>query len=310
MNNPDIRKEYKVGVACAILCALIWGVLPIYWKSLQPINSLLIMFYRLVLACIFVFVADLFIYKWKGIIEPLKKKGAILSFFLAGLVISTNWGLYIWMVNSGIVIQTSIGYYIEPLAVCTFGILFFKEKMDKYKLAAFILACAGVAFMLLSYGEVPLMALLLAVTFAVYSAIKKKLNAPAFLALFYETLFLLPVVVPYIIYTELSGNGAFAVAGTYKLALLSLSGVFTAVPLVLFSMAANRITLIALGITEYISPSMGLMLGIFVFKEPFDLYQFIGFVFIWIGLIIFTVGGIKLKDQVRQEPEEHDNGTE
>jgi len=214
------------------------------------------------------------------------------------------------MVNSGIVIQTSIGYYIEPLAVCTFGILFFKEKMDKYKLAAFILACAGVVFMLLSYGEVPLMALLLAVTFAVYSAIKKKLNAPAFLALFYETLFLLPVVVPYIIYTELSGTGAFAAAGTYKLALLSLSGVFTAVPLVLFSMATNRISLITLGITEYISPSMGLLLGIFVFKEPFDLYQFIGFVFIWIGLIIFTVGGIKLNNQMSQEPEEHDNGTE
>lgn len=298
-------------MACAILCALMWGVLPIYWKSLQPINSLLIMFYRLVLACILVFVADMIIYKWKGIIEPLKKKGAILIFITAGLVISSNWGLYIWMVNAGFIIQTSIGYYIEPLVVCIFGFIFFKEKLEKYKLAAFLLACAGVVVMLFSFGQIPFLSLTLAVTFAVYAAIKKKLQAPALLALFYETVFLLPIVVSVILYMEFTGSGAFSNGEPYQLGLLFLSGLFTAVPLSLFAMAANRISLVALGITEYISPSIALVLGIFLYKEPFDLYQFIGFVIIWIGLAVFTIGGIKARGQLEQpESEEQGYGSE
>lgn len=310
MNN-NIKKEYNTGMACAILCALIWGVLPVYWKSLQPINSLLIMFYRLVLSCALVFVADIIIYKWEGMVAPLKKKGALPLFFLAGIVISFNWGLYIFMVNAGFLIQTSIGYYIEPLAVCIFGIVFFKEKPDKYKSAAFLLACAGVTVMLLSFGEIPLLALLLAISFAVYSALKKKLHAPALLALFYETVLLLPVTIPWILYMEFTGKGAFAAAEPYKIALLLLSGIFTAVPMTLFSMAANRISLVALGITEYISPSMALLLGIFVYREPFDVYQFIGFIFIWIGLAVFTLGGIKNRPKSEDnKPEVPSNGTE
>lgn len=280
-------------MACAILCALLWGVLPIYWKSIQSIDSLLIMFYRLVLACILVFVVGLIKYKWKGIIEPLKEKGAIPAFFMAGLIISTNWGLYIWMVNAGHIIQTSIGYYIEPLVVCAFGVLFFKEKPEKYKVLAIAFACIGVCVMLISYSQIPILALALAITFATYAAIKKKLKAPALLALFYETVFLAPFAIAIILYMELSGKGAFTTAEPPQIALLFLSGLFTAIPLSLFAMAANRISLVALGITEYISPSMALVLGIFVYKEGFDLYQFIGFSIIWIGLIIFTVGGIR-----------------
>lgn len=299
---------------CAILCALIWGVLPIYWKSLYPIDPLLIMFYRLVLACILVFIVNLFVYKWKGIIEPLKKKGAIPMFILAGLVISTNWGLYIYMVNAGWIIQTSIGYYIEPLVVCVFGVVFFREKMKRHQKVAFLLACAGVGVMLFSFGQIPIAALTLAVTFAVYASIKKRLQAPALLALFYETVFLVPVVVPFIVYKEMNGAGAFSLGDPSKIGLLFLSGLFTAVPLSLFAMAANRISLVALGITEYLSPSMALLLGIFMFKEPFDIYQFIGFVIIWIGLAIFTAGGIRYArsltypSQKEIDSEEEENG--
>ncbi len=286
-------------MACAILCALIWGILPIYWKSLQSIDSLLVMFYRLVLACILVFIVDLVKYKWKGIIGPLKEKGAIAIFTGAGLVISVNWGLYIWMVNAGFIIQTSIGYYIEPLVVCAFGIIFFKEKLDKYKLGAIIFACIGVGVMLISFGQIPYLALVLAITFATYAGIKKKLQAPALLALFYETVFLSPIALGFIIYMEVNGKGAFTTAEPVQIALLFLSGLFTAVPLSLFAMAANRISLLALGITEYISPSMALILGIFLYKESFDLYQFVGFLIIWVGLVIFTLGGVKERKQMQ-----------
>ena len=114
----------------AILCATLWGVLPIYWKSLQPIDSFLIILYRIVLTSLVVFIAGLLVYKWEGVLAPAKKKGALTTLIVAGIIISINWGLFIWMVNAGYIIQTSIGYYIEPLMICVFGILFFKEKPD------------------------------------------------------------------------------------------------------------------------------------------------------------------------------------
>lgn len=293
MNQTNNKREYKQGVACAILCAVLWGVLPAYWKSLEQINPVLILFYRIVLASGFTFVLALLIYKWEGIIKPLKEKGTILTFFLAGVVISSNWGIYIWAVTNDHIIQTCIGYYIEPLIVCAFGILLFKERLNKYKLTAFILACTGVAVILIYYHQIPGIALSLAVTFATYAAIKKKHKLDAILALLYETMFLVPFGLVIILYFELTGKGAIANAEPFQWGLLALAGILTVPPLMLFAMATNRISLVTLGITEYISPSITLVLGIFVYKEPFDQIQLITFGIIWIGLVIFTFGEMK-----------------
>ncbi|MEA4987201.1 MAG: EamA family transporter RarD [Anaerovorax sp.] len=301
------KTEYKKGLACALGCSLLWGILPVYWKSLQSIDPLLIMFYRLVLCFVLVLFIDLFLFGWDAIMEPLRKKGAKLTFFLAGTLISSNWGIYIWAVNSGFIIQTSIGYYIEPLMVCVFGVIFFHEKLDKYKITAFILAIAGVVFMLVSYRQIPFIAIGLALTFATYAAIKKKVQVNSLLALLYETMFLVPIILPIIIYMEWSGQGAFSTATYGQIALLSFAGAFTAVPLMLFAMAANRIDFITLGVTEYFSPSMGLILGIFIYKEPFDYIQLIAFAFIWIGLVIFTIGGIKISREPQIEGASNDN---
>ena len=286
-------------MSAAILCAAVWGILPVYWKNLHPIDPLLIMFYRLVLACLLVFIAGLIIYKWEGMLAPIKKKGTLLWFAAAGAVISVNWTLYIFMVNTERIVQTSIGYYIEPLMVCVFGMVFFKEKPSKYKFVAIALAFIGVCVMLLSFGQVPMLALLLATTFATYAAIKKKVQAPALISLFYETIFLAPVAIAFILYMELSGKGAFTVARPSQVALLFFSGLFTAIPLSLFAIAANRISLLALGLTEYISPSMGLILGIFLYREAFDIYQFMGFIIIWVGLAVFTAEDIVLRRSVK-----------
>ncbi len=287
------KKEYEQGIACAILCAVLWGFLPIFWKSLEPIDPFLILLYRILSACIFSLILALAIYKWNGILKPLKQKGIVRTFFLAGLLISFNWGTYIWAVSNDYVIQTSIGYYIEPLFVCIFGILFFKERLNKYKLTAFILACAGVAVILVYFRQIPVVALTLAVSFASYAAIKKKFKLDAVLALLYETMFLTPFAFAGILYFELTGRGAAANAEPFQWGLLALVGIVTAVPLMLFAMAANRINLITLGITEYISPSITLLLGIFLFREPFDMVQLITFAIIWVALVIFTVGEVK-----------------
>lgn len=306
-----MTKDYKIGLICALTCATIWGLLPIYWKSLGHVDPLLVMFYRIVCVFVLIVIVDLIIYKKEGILAPLRKKGAKLTFFLAGLIISTNWGIYIWAVNSGRIIQSSIGYYIEPLMVCVFGVLFFCEKLDKYKITAFILALAGVAFMLICYGQIPAVALALAVTFATYGAIKKKVQAEALLALLYETMFLVPPALAVILYFELNGKGAFSTAPPAEIGLLFFCGLFTAVPLALFAMAANRIDLITLGVTEYIAPSLGLILGVFVYREPFDWIQFTTFVFIWIALVVFTAGGLKgSKGSPEAGPEENKMGKE
>lgn len=301
MNQINTKKEYRLGIAAAILCAVLWGLLPIYWKALSSIDSSLIILYRIVLVFIFASVLCLKTVGWQAMKAPLKEKGLARNLFLAGVLISCNWSIYIWAVAHNFIIQASIGYYIEPLLVCIFGVIFFHEKLDKYKLTALIIAGLGVLFMLVFYRQLPVIALTLAITFATYAAIKRKYRLNALLALFYETIFITPPALIAILYIEFSGKGAFASAEPYQLGLLMLAGVFTGTPLMLFAMAANRISLVTLGITEYIAPSISLVLGIFLYREPFDIIQLITFVIIWIGLVIFTIGEWK---EVNREPQE------
>lgn len=284
---------YKNGLICALGCAVLWGILPVYWQSLKPIDSAVIIFYRIFLVGVVAGIASLKLYGKKEIRKHLEPKGAKLKYFLAGLLITTNWSIFIWAVNADHVIQTCVGYYIEPLMVCVFGILLFKEKLTKYKLAALLFALAGVVVILLHFMQIPFIALGLALTFATYAALKKSFNLPSVLSLFYETMFLMPPALAVIIYLECTGQGALAVAQPYQYVLLFLCGPLTALPLGMFAEAANKISLVTLGVTEYISPSLSLILGIFLFKEPFDAVQFIAFVIVWIGLVIFTIGEIR-----------------
>ena len=299
-------KNHKIGILCAIISAIIWGVLPIYWKALESVSPIAIMFYRLILAFVVVFIVCLIIYGPKEILKPLKQKKTVLTFFLAGFAISLNWWIYIWAVNSGNILQTSLGYYIDPLFVAVMGILIFREKLNKYLVISLLLALLGVCVMVVSYGQIPFMALGLGVSFATYTGIKKKLQAPSLLALLYETGLMLPIIVPLTVYLEVSGKGAFATADTKELIILSLAGILTAMPLLFFGFAANRISIISLGLIQYLGPSMALVIGIFMYNEPFDLYKLLGFVLIWIGLVFFTFSEIKgtSKKELPQNPNE------
>lgn len=212
------------------------------------------------------------------------------KYALAGLLITVNWSIYIWAVNADFVIQTSIGYYIEPLVVCVFGIVLFKEKLSKYKMIALVFAAAGVAAVIAYFREIPLIALGLALTFAVYAAAKKNFSLPPIISLFYETVFLVPIALGVIIYLEVSGKGALSVGDPFKFALLMLCGLFTALPLGLFANAARKLNLFVVGLTEYISPTLSLFIGIFLFKEPFESIQLVAFAIIWVGLIFFSYG--------------------
>ena len=289
----NAKKEYKLGMICAFFSAILWGFLPLYWKALIPIHSSLIILYRIVMAAVTAFVAAWKYYGFSGIKMPLTQKGLVWKLFASGCLIMANWSIYIFAVNAGHVIQTCIGYYIEPLMVCVFGIVFFKERPTKLKTVSLLFALLGVLIVLVHFKQVPVIALSLAITFATYTAIKKHLRLEALIALVYETIFLAPIALVLILYFEINGKGALAVGQPYQFGLLLLSGILTATPLGLFAMAANRISLISLGIVEYIAPSITLLIGIFLFKEAFDLIQFIAFVVIWIGLVFFTYDEVK-----------------
>lgn len=303
MEQRNDKRTYRRGLACALGCSALWGILPIYWQALRPISSSVIIFYRIFLVGIVCFLAALKCYGFEGIKAPLKIKGAALKYFLAGVLITANWSIYIWAVNADHVIQTCIGYYIEPLVVCVFGILFFKEKLTGHKLVAVIFACIGVIIVLLHFMEVPVIALGLAGTFAVYAAIKKSIQLPALLSLLYETMVLSPIAFIVILYLELTGKGALGIGQPYQYVLLLLAGICTAIPLGLFAAAANKVPLITLGITEYISPSLSLIIGIFLLKEPFDMIQFLAFAVIWVGLVFFTLGEYRESKKVADEYE-------
>lgn len=287
------KKDYIKGMQAAVFCSVLWGVLPLYWQALRPIESGVIIFYRIFLVGLVCFAASAGIYGIKEVLKPWHDKRLVLRNIAAGLLITFNWSLYIWAVNADFVIQTCIGYYIEPLMVCVFGIVFFKEKLEKHKLAAIIFAGAGLTVILIHFMQIPFIALGLALSFATYAAIKKTSKLPPLISLFYETVFLMPIALAVIIYLEVTGRGALDTGETYQYVLLLLCGVLTAVPLGLFGVSAQKVPLTTLGITQYLSPSIALVIGIFIMDEPFDMIQLISFIIIWIGLVFFTMGEIK-----------------
>lgn len=301
-NLLDSRKQYKQGMISALGCSLWWGIMPIYWQMLRPIDSSVIIFYRIVLVALVCLVGALILYDKETILAPLKDKKKLLRIILAGALITANWSLYIWAVNANLIIQTCIGYYIEPLAVCLLGIIIFKDKLSKYKAIAFCFAAAGVIAVIVYFGELPVLALSLALTFSFYAALKKDFNMPPILSLLYETIFLMPFALGVIVYIETTGQGALAVAEPYKYALLMLCGLFTAFPLGLFADAANKLNLFVLGLTEYISPTISLFIGIKFLGEPFEPIQLIAFAIIWVGLVFFSYGEyVEMKEHNQNE---------
>lgn len=284
------KKTYKEGLASALSCSIWWGIMPLYWNMLKPIGSDVIIFYRIVLVAVACLIAALIKHPVEEIIEPLKDKKTLFRFIASGVLITVNWSIYIWAVNAGYVIQTCIGYYIEPLVVCFFGLFLFKESLNKYKKIALLFAGAGVVTVIIYFKEVPLIAVSLAITFAVYAAMKKGLNKPPILSLFYETIFLAPLALIVIIFWETTGRGALDQASGFKYFLLMFCGLFTALPLTLFANAVNKISMFMLGLSEYISPTISLFIGIYIFKEDFVPVQLIAFAIIWIGLVFFSYG--------------------
>lgn len=295
MGRKGIRMNHarRTGMMAALSTYLIWGVLPLYWNLLARAEANEILAHRIIWSFVFMVVVLMVTKRWQSFKEDCralwqdKKRAAIL--LLAAFTISLNWLTYIWAVNHGHVIDTSIGYYINPLMSVLFGIVFFRERISGLKKISLLLAAIGIVLMTYQLGKLPWVAVALAVSFSVYGALKKQLHLNPFSSITLETLLMVPFAVPYIGILMMSPANHFSLA-TPDLALYLMgTGVVTAVPLVLFSYGANLLPLNVLGFFQYISPTIGLLLGIFFFHETFGMAQISALGFVWAAIVLFTV---------------------
>ncbi len=285
--------DHVRGFWAAFGAFLLWGLLPLYWKLLQQIPALEIMLHR-VIWC-FVSVAMLLCLRhglsW---LDPVRRQPRLLLGLAAsGSLISLNWYLYIWAVNNAHVVETSLGYYINPLVNVALGTLLLGERLKPVQIIAVGIAGLGVLYLTIVHGRLPWIALALAFSFAAYGFIRKQLNVDAIAGLALEAATVVGFALGLLAY--LHGHGQ-AVAMTAPLAiqlLLLLGGLVTAVPLILFAFAARRIPYSTLGMLQYLAPTIQLLLGVFVFQENFDRDSLLGFACIWLALSLYTYDGIR-----------------
>ncbi len=288
---PD-NEKYK-GIIFASGAYILWGILPVYWKLLHSVPALEVLAHRIVWSVIFLWVLLAINGKisafWIELKELARHPRTLLGIFITGLILNLNWGTYIWAVNHDHIIQTSLGYYINPLVSVLLGMVFLNERLSLWQLVAFILAAAGVLSLTIQYGAFPWVAVILALSFGLYGLFKKLINIGSITGLTLETMLTSIAAVAYLVYVNDIGMGAFHFSLSTTTFLLTGAGIVTAIPLLLFAYGARRLPLFVIGFLQYISPTMTLLLGVFIYHEPFTKEHLISFVVIWMGLIIFSL---------------------
>lgn len=285
-----MQQTNKKGLITALGCYLIWGLLPIYWGLLHHISAYSVLAHRIIWSAFFMsFVAILFNFQQfkKDCIHLKTNVSQLLLLFTASLLVSSNWGLYIWAISNNRVMDTSFGYYINPLLNVVLGVFIFKEKLTFAQWFSVGLATIGIIFISLQMGSTPDLALAIALTFGLYGLVKKKLLIHPFTSIAFEAWLVVPLAILYTTYIDTSSWTAFQ-HDSFIAALFVGSGLTTSVPLVLFSYGARLLPLNLLGFLQYLSPTIALLIAIFYFGESFDTNKMIAFSFIWVALGIYT----------------------
>ncbi|KUO74855.1 MAG: transporter [Clostridia bacterium BRH_c25] len=291
--NASKDKNSIIGVFYGAIAFTAWGFLPIYWKLLDQIPADEILAHRIFWS--FLYVGGILLFK-NGIgtlKETLKDRGKVRNVLLCAFFITINWGLYIWAVNSGNIVQSSMGYYINPLMMVLLGMTVLKERLNVLQYISIGFAAVGVAIITIQFGSFPWVALLLAATFALYGLFKKLLKAESLVGLALETTILVPLALGYILYKLISGQSALYTVSLHTLIILAFAGVATATPLLWYAMGSARVKLSTIGFLQYISPTISLFIGVFVYGEKFTSTHLLSFSFIWIGLIIYSFSNME-----------------
>lgn len=288
------KSETIKGVWYAISAFILWGVLPLYWKALKAVPSSQILAHRILWSWIFVIVL-IFIQRRSGEAKMLLSSWKNRLYFLfSAICIGINWFIYIWAVNAGHIVETSMGYFINPILNVLLGVLFLRERLKPLQAIAVFLAFGGVLSITIRYGKLPWIALSLAFSFGLYGFLRKTSRADSLLGLTFETAILSPLALAYLVYQGLLGNGAFGSVSAIEHILLICSGIVTATPLLWFAHGARRIPLSTLGFIQYLAPSFQLFIGVVVFREPFTMAHLLSFSLIWTALCIYSLSHTRL----------------
>ncbi|MCR6471809.1 EamA family transporter RarD [Bacillus safensis] len=294
-----LNEQQSKGVLYTAASFTLWGLFPLYWKLMEHISSGEILAHRILWS--FVFMCGILLYLKQ--VRPAMQtvKGLILdgkaffSLLLSAILISVNWYVYIWAVNHGLMLEASLGYYINPLVSVLLGIIFLKERLNKLQSIAILIAAFGVILSTVQYGSFPVVAFLLALSFGFYGLIKKRMSFTSAIGLTIETLLLAPAALVYLLFFLKEPVVTMNPNSFGSLGLLFFAGVFTAVPLLLFSEGAKRIPLYQVGILQYIAPTITLFLGLFVYHEHLSAAKIVTFLCIWVAILLFTTSQLRMK---------------
>jgi chloramphenicol-sensitive protein RarD len=277
------------GVLAGLGAYLMWGLFPIYWKWLQAVPALQILAHRMAWSLLFVVGVLALQRDWSWLRVALRQRKTLLVYTLAAVLLSCNWFIYIWGVNAGYIVETSLGYFINPLVNVLLGVIFFKERLRRAQAVAAILAGLGVLYLTFDYGRLPWIALALAFSFASYGLLKKTAPLNATRSFTLETLVMFLPAVAFLLTQETGGVGAFVHQGWLVTLLLVLAGPVTSVPLILFGVAARCIPLSMIGFLQYLAPTLQFLIGVFIFHEAFPASRLLGFSMIWVALLLYSL---------------------
>lgn len=275
----------------AVTAYVLWGVLPVYWKLLQRLGAPEILAHRVVWSVVFLVVLVTVRREWPVLQLALRNRRMLGGYGVAAGLLACNWGFYIWGVNTGRLVEASLGYYINPLVSVLLAAAFLRERLRRLQWACVILAGFGVLELTWYHGRPPWLALLLASTFGLYGLTKKLAPLGVVPGLALETATLAPAALVYLAWLNHAGHAAFGHGATHETLLLAFAGVVTSLPLLLFARAAQMVSLTTLGLLQYSSPSIGLLLGVLAYGEPFPPARAVGFAIIWLALGLYWVEG-------------------
>lgn len=279
-------------------CYILWGLLPIFWKLLAGVNSAYVLAQRIVFSCVFCLAVILIRKNGGEIGKIIKNKSERRMFFLCGILISINWGVYILTVAMGRILEASLAYYMNPLFSVLIGAIFFKERLSRVQWASVALAFAGVMFSVIRYGEVPYLAIIIGLSFALYGALKKGIKADSETSICMETMAVLPIALVFIAYAQFSGFTTFSSLTTAEALLLIATGPITSIPLMLFAKGIKGTSIVTSGILMYINPTLQLLVGVFIYNEAFTQTNAITFAFVWAAVILFVFDSLRKHKKV------------
>jgi len=278
----------KKGVWLGIGAYAAWGLFPIYWKWLHVVPAPQLLAHRIVWSFVLLAVVVTVARQWRAFRNEAFHWRTVRIYFVAAVLLSINWLTYVWAVNAGYIIETSLGYFINPLLSVLLGVVILHERLRRVQWIAVGLATAGVIYLTLAYGTPPWIALILAFSFGLYGFVKKTAPLGALHGLTLETALLFVPMLIYLIFAEVRGDGVFLRTDGVSTLLLIGAGLVTVVPLLMFAASVRLIPLSLIGILQYIAPTLQFLIGVLIFKEPFTPTQLIGFGLVWAALIVFT----------------------